>query len=405
MDDEKPYSPRDGIFLERFRCAAVPSSHDSVCRTAFWRCGGVFSLAIALAASAVPACAQRGGGGAHGAGGFHSSGAVHGGFAGARPSNATASSGSSSHPRMIVVQGSPGAGLSRFVDPPETGAQQGTGITAPGGLTARAVRAPLESFPATKVSREWFGSPAPYPGRITTRFPAAWRELNFSPPLLRHGVTASDQKSDLWADPGIRRSFEFVDRREIVWSQHVFGPPRRRRRHPPFFGGFGFFGPGFGFPFLGLGFPPECAPLWDGTLPPNCNAFGYWGGYGPGIGYDQNDSNEEVQSDEPNTEPVQDWISNAYAPPGVASSGENENQPAQPLTILWLKNGTSFAVTDYWLAGNKLRYVTSYGGENAILLDDLDLQKTVDANASQGLAFVLRTRPRQSPEDPPSPEE
>ena len=61
--------------------------------------------------------------------------------------------------------------------------------------------------------------------------------------------------------------------------------------------------------------------------------------------------------------------------------------------VLYLKDGSSYAVTDYWLADGKVHYITSYGGENAVDQNDLDLQRTVNENAAQGLTFTLRPGP------------
>ena len=61
--------------------------------------------------------------------------------------------------------------------------------------------------------------------------------------------------------------------------------------------------------------------------------------------------------------------------------------------ILYLKDGSSYAVSDYWLSGGKLHYVTSYGGENVIDESQLDLQRTVNENATRGVDFTLRPEP------------
>ena len=58
--------------------------------------------------------------------------------------------------------------------------------------------------------------------------------------------------------------------------------------------------------------------------------------------------------------------------------------------MLFLKDGTSFGVSDYWLEGGRLHYVTMYGGANAIELEAVDIQRTVDENAKNGLTFALR---------------
>jgi hypothetical protein len=70
--------------------------------------------------------------------------------------------------------------------------------------------------------------------------------------------------------------------------------------------------------------------------------------------------------------------------------------------VLFLKDGTVYAITDYWIADNKLHYVTNYGGENSIPLDQLDMQRTVDANAKRGINITLRPTPQQ--QVPPEPD-
>jgi hypothetical protein len=84
-----------------------------------------------------------------------------------------------------------------------------------------------------------------------------------------------------------------------------------------------------------------------------------------------------------------------FAPAPETSQGQDDAAPSQKhvVAVLYLKSGSSYAVTDYWLADGKIHYVTSYGGENAIDEKDLDLQRTVNENAAQGLTFTLRPVP------------
>jgi hypothetical protein len=42
------------------------------------------------------------------------------------------------------------------------------------------------------------------------------------------------------------------------------------------------------------------------------------------------------------------------------------------------------------LDAGQLHYVTSYGGENSVDADRVDLQRTVDENAKNGIDFTLR---------------
>jgi len=64
-----------------------------------------------------------------------------------------------------------------------------------------------------------------------------------------------------------------------------------------------------------------------------------------------------------------------------------------PTILLYLKDGTVFPASDYWVADNRLHYRVDYGGENAIDIDQLDLQRTVDENAKRNIRFALKPQP------------
>ena len=66
--------------------------------------------------------------------------------------------------------------------------------------------------------------------------------------------------------------------------------------------------------------------------------------------------------------------------------------------VLFLKDGSVYALTDYWVAGGKLHYMTNYGGENSIDLDKIDIQRTVDVNSKRGIDITLRPAPAPAPE-------
>jgi hypothetical protein len=77
--------------------------------------------------------------------------------------------------------------------------------------------------------------------------------------------------------------------------------------------------------------------------------------------------------------------------------GGGERQLAE----LFLKDGTVYDVTDYWLVNdNELHFTTvdaSSGKttEQVIGFDQLDLQKTIEMNKNRGFRFVLRNEPIQ----------
>jgi hypothetical protein len=96
----------------------------------------------------------------------------------------------------------------------------------------------------------------------------------------------------------------------------------------------------------------------------------------------------------------------AAAPYGSSVGGDDQGQnfaapddtskSQQPVTLLQLRDGTMYGLTDYWVEDGRLHYTTTYGGQDSIALDRIDLEKTVQLNSERGVAFVLRTRPGPS---------
>ena len=66
--------------------------------------------------------------------------------------------------------------------------------------------------------------------------------------------------------------------------------------------------------------------------------------------------------------------------------------------LLYTKDGTSYAVTDYWVDGGQLHYTMSSGGggESVMDMDQFDQQRTVDENAKRGVQFVLKPAPNSA---------
>jgi hypothetical protein len=200
-----------------------------------------------------------------------------------------------------------------------------------------------------------------------------------------------------------------LSRRSIPSASPGARPTRIfRTRRPTFFGGFfpfGFF-PGFffdncfgaGFDYgYGNGFGFGYNPCGYGYLYPG---YGYYqgGSYSDFTGDVTNDVSSQAygrQSAAPDSEPSAD---EATAPASAAAP-----TPGADSTVLFLKDGTSYGVTDYWLEGGRLHYVTTYGGANAIELEALDVQRTVDENAKHGVTFALRPPHWQDQEAQPRP--
>jgi hypothetical protein len=70
--------------------------------------------------------------------------------------------------------------------------------------------------------------------------------------------------------------------------------------------------------------------------------------------------------------------------------------PQPPDTLLQLLDGSMYGLTNYWVEGERLHYITNYGGENSVPLAQIDFEKTIQLNASQGTPFKLHPKPSTS---------
>lgn len=95
----------------------------------------------------------------------------------------------------------------------------------------------------------------------------------------------------------------------------------------------------------------------------------------------------------------------AFAPrnaPSAPSQGADSSTPSvvraeQPDTLLQLRDGSMYGLTRYWLDGERLHYVTDYGGEDSVPIERIDFAKTAQLNASRGTRFNLEKRPNGWP--------
>ena len=251
------------------------------------------------------------------------------------------------------------------------------------------------------------------------------------PPASSSGVrTFSGEGRDLWQEssqtprnvivsPNASRALGLGRAPEVV--RPIPGPIGPRRGFPPgrgygsgypgyypgyfynpwFYPGVGFFG--FYDSFYG------CDPFWGSGW--NCADSGYYANSisgpanAPGTGEYDNamplpyDSGENgvYQQGQPQEEapPIYD-----QQPPDTSQQNLDAEKT---ITVLYLKDGTVYAVNDYWLADGRIYWGSYSGYQNSFPADELDLQKTVDVNASRGLAFTLRPGSPSAPDAAPSP--
>jgi hypothetical protein len=166
---------------------------------------------------------------------------------------------------------------------------------------------------------------------------------------------------------------------------------RFHRRH-----GFGFGGCGFGFPrrqfFFGDGF--SC---FGGALLFDPFFIGdFSDSFAPGDSTTAAIAREAVaEPAEPdNGEHIAGKSSAVQEGPRGVLGLPDETRSEQPVCLLQLRDGSMYGLTDYWVEGQRLHYRTTYGGDNSIELDSVDLEKTAQLNAGLGLVFELRTKKR-----------
>lgn len=167
-----------------------------------------------------------------------------------------------------------------------------------------------------------------------------------------------------------------------------------------FFGGFGapfcepfwrrsFFSSPFffnnGFPCFGTGFIDSGFFFWDQSAFAGADWMAWDAANAPRLNPEQiapNEMQDSVDGD------------SAILSAEEFAASEREAKPAPPVTLLELEDGSMYGLTDYWVEGGELHYVTDYGGKNAVPLERINLEKTVQLNAEKGLPFILRSKAR-----------
>jgi hypothetical protein len=89
----------------------------------------------------------------------------------------------------------------------------------------------------------------------------------------------------------------------------------------------------------------------------------------------------------------------AYAPTNSDSTNGTPSRNTAPspsairagqrITLLQLRDGSMYGLTDYWVKDGELHYTTTYGGQNSLPLERIDVAKTVQLNANRGVPLLL----------------
>jgi hypothetical protein len=357
----------------------------------------VFACGLALAP--VPTFAQHGGGGggAHGGGGGGGShGSSGGGFGGGMGSAPSSNSGSAHASGGNAAGGSAssGSGGGHWWNPFHGG---GSAVAAKG----------TSGVPAGNIKSESNATSEHFAGGNNT-----WQE----PP---HAGMSAVGRVNYYGPANVNGSRPFVpiatttrapmtpvhSGAAVTAAQRPFQPIRPGYPYYPFYPFFGFnpFYGGLGFGFGGYG---PCGPFFG------CFGYGFGYGFGGGLGYfgatsggygsGWTDAGAEGSANVTSPDDTDSYLLAAPGTGGTDAAADSSNgtqelrtdsAPQQTYVLLYLKDGSSFAVSDYWMVDGKLHYVTSYGGDNAVDESRVDLQRTVDENAARGVDFTLKPRP------------
>ena len=342
------------------------------------------------------AFAQRGGGGGgHMGGGFGGGGGHWGGGGGAHSAPAS----SHSAPAHSTA--------------PAASRPQASSAPASGNAVTHApyFGRPSSGSPSSPTTFVMHGAAA-RPHTSVIGFPPADSHVSPVDPSVRTGSGAlsfSGQGHEIWQDSPATAHSNALDSSSSA-QRGLFGGSPSFRMHPvpphrvfnPGFGSPYFYGPAFGFypfGFYGAGF---CDPFSGFDPGFGCGGLGFGFGYGFGYGYPGYfgpgyDNSYSVGSTTgptlyDNDTPASDsGASDTPAPEeGTDPSSQTAAPAPPPATLIYLKDGTSYEAMSYWLDAGKLHYITNYGGESAVDMGQLDLQRTVDENARIGVDFTLR---------------
>ena len=104
----------------------------------------------------------------------------------------------------------------------------------------------------------------------------------------------------------------------------------------------------------------------------------------------------QPQQDQPT--PVSETAQTQPAVSEPASTPTNDpRRSSSSLTLIALRNESIWAVSEYWLAGDRLDYILPSGAHESCALNDVDLMRTTQLNSERGIAVTFRDGPAHQP--------
>jgi hypothetical protein len=81
----------------------------------------------------------------------------------------------------------------------------------------------------------------------------------------------------------------------------------------------------------------------------------------------------------------------------IAPQANDSRTSSSSLTLIALRNESIWAVTEYWLAGDRLDYILPSGAHESCALNDVDLMRTTQLNAERGKSVTFAAAPSHQP--------
>ena len=100
---------------------------------------------------------------------------------------------------------------------------------------------------------------------------------------------------------------------------------------------------------------------------------------------------------EPGTSPVSTSQVAAVPALSISAGGADPRTSSSSLTLIALRNETIWAVTEYWLNGDRLDYLLPSGAHESCALNDVDLMRTTQLNSERGKNVTFRDAPAHQP--------
>jgi hypothetical protein len=355
--------------------------------------GAALVFVCALVLAPAPTFAQHGGGGGGGGGGSHGGGGgggSHGGSGGGGGSAPSSSNSSGSH----ASGGNAGSSGGHWWNPFHSGsasspaAAKGSNAMPTGNIKSESNVTPERFAAGNNTWQEPPHAGMSAAGRVNYYGPA---NVNGSRPFVPIATSTRAPLTTAHSAAMVAAAEHPV---QPIHPGYPYYPYYPFLGSNPYYGGFGWGGYG------------PCGPFWG------CFGYGFGYGFGGGLGYFGATSGDYGSGW---TDAASEGSANVTSPdnpdsyllpaPGTGGAGaavdssddtqimRTDSAQQQTYVLLYLKDGSSFAVSDYWLADGKLHYVTSYGGDNAVDERRVDLQRTVNENAARGVDFTLRPQP------------